>query len=116
MAVLLVSILPFGDVVHCCDLDPVGNHAQTMKHSHSGWVPLFYVASSTLLRARKIDVHGDCCMLQIWKLPKLALIHQWATNHSTDALASVVRQAALLHISGVPPLREHLFGEPIPAR
>jgi hypothetical protein len=46
-------------------------------------------------------------MLQIWKLPKLALIHQWATNHSTGALASVVRQAALLHISGEGARRAH---------
>ena len=36
-----------------------------------------------------------------------------ATNHSTGALVSVVRPAGLLHISGVTPLREHLFGEPI---
>ena len=47
-------------------------------------------------------------MLKIWKLPKLALIHQWATYHSVGALASVIRLAALLHISSVPPLREHL--------
>ena len=55
-------------------------------------------------------------MLKIWKLPKLALKHQWATNHSTGALVSVVRQAGLLHISGVTPVREHLFGEPISRR
>ncbi len=36
-----------------------------------------------------------------------------AINHSTGALVSAARQAGLLHISGVTPLREHLLGEPI---
>ena len=76
MAVLLVSILPFGDFEHSCDLDLVENLPHCEKHSHSGWVPLFYVASSTLLRALQIDVHGASCKEETWKLPKLALKHQ----------------------------------------
>ena len=89
MAVLLVSILPIGDIVHCSDLDLVGNHAHSEMHSHSGWVPLFHVASSPVCTEGTADRCARGLMhVEDLEAPEAGPQASVATNHSTGAPVS----------------------------